>query len=539
MTITPPLALSNLIDITVSVSPTQPLPPSFNQGLFIANTQGTTNGRLTKYGPGATAALAGILAAGYTISSPEYIAAQIYFSQTQPATYFWVGAQITTAIQTAIPAGRTVTDGAMSATVDPTDLSSLTANFVSGDVGSQVVVAGAGSAGADLVTTIATVSSTTLAVLNSPALTTVAAADAQIGAYGVNYRVDDLLTVAKTGGSYGQMIVLTVGPDGQVLTLGTVDGGTGYSTGAATISGGHGTGLALTITAVGETPLQAAVACRSADSTWYGLAVYNPVDADNLALAEWADPLWQTTRYYPWSSDAAVAAGTTGNVALQLQALKLRVFGVYATTQGGLYPNNIYAAAALMGVDMGLNTGLAGSFFSAAYKELIGIAPEPLTESQYTAIINAGFNVYASFGPFQTAQPGFMSNGDPSYLWLFLAVLVAQLQYAEMDVLTSLPVVLQNNAGEHLLIQAANNACTVLANIGFLATSTWEGVTINIPGVALTPGQAIVGGFLNQAQPYSQQSTADRDAGKAMPIYCAVTTAGAVQSLVIGVYTQL
>ena len=37
MTMTPPLALSNLIDITVSVSPTQPLPPSFNQGLFIGS----------------------------------------------------------------------------------------------------------------------------------------------------------------------------------------------------------------------------------------------------------------------------------------------------------------------------------------------------------------------------------------------------------------------------------------------------------------------------------------------------------------------
>ena len=471
MTMTPPLALSNLIDITVSVSPTQPLPPSFNQGLFIGSSgvipSYGANCRVRQYGPGATAALAAMLTDGFSTSSPEYIAAQIYFSQTQPAQYIWIGCQ------------------------DPTALQTIT-----------------------------------------------------IDVPGTGWAVSDQFTITQAGASYGTGVV-TAETGGVPSAIAVVGGsqGTGYSdaTGLLTTAVGPSTGVNLTvnITAIGETLLQAATACRAASNTWYGLAVSAPSDSDNLALSEWASPLWQTTRYYPWSNDAAIVAGTAGNLALQLQALELQVLGVYSTTQGGLYPNNIYAAVALMGVDMGLNTGLAGSFFTAAYKELIGIAPEPLTQAQYTAIVNAGFNVYASFGPFQNLQPGFMSNGSPSYLWLYLAVLVAQLQFAEMDVLTSQPAVPQTNSGEHLLIQAANNGCTVLANIGFLATGTWEGVTINIPGVSLTPGQAITGGFLVQAQPYSQQSSADRDAGKAMPLYIAVTTAGAVQSLVIGVYTQL
>jgi hypothetical protein len=132
-----------------------------------------------------------------------------------------------------------------------------------------------------------------------------------------------------------------------------------------------------------------------------------------------------------------------------------------------------------------------------------------------------------------------MSNGAPSFLWLNLAGLVQTLQLNELGVLESNPAVPQTNSGEHLLIQAANAAGQTYQNIGFLVDGIWRGQTINIPGVTLTYGQAIPGGFLTQAQPYSAQSQNDRAAGKAMPLYFAVTTAGAVQSLLIGVYTTL
>ena len=193
-----------------------------------------------------------------------------------------------------------------------------------------------------------------------------------------------------------------------------------------------------------------------------------------------------------------------------------------------------------MGVEMGLNTGLAGSFFTVAHKTLAGIAPEPLTQSQYNTILSSGFNVYGNFsGTYQLEEPGFMSNGAPSYLWLNLAMLVAQLQNQEMAVLQDNPAVPQTNAGEHLLIQAANAACATLAGIGFLAGSTWEGASVNLTGLSVENGQAIPSGYLNLAQPYSQQSPSDRAAGKAMPIYTFITTAGAVQSLLVAVYTQL
>ena len=540
MSTVPPLPLSDLVDISVTVAPTAVSANSFNQGLFVGPSTVIpsygTNPRLRQY-----ASTTAMLTDGFTAADPEYIAAQIYFSQTPPPQYIWIGRQDLTAIRTAVPDGRTVTDGDI--TTGTATLTSATAAFTAGDVGVQVIVVGAGVAGADLVTTVLTFTNATTVTLAASASTTVTNAQTLIGPYGQNYKVNDVVTVVQGGASNGQLTVLTIGPSGSVATLGTTVGtqGTGYSIATGlTTTGGSGTGLDVNVTVVGETLLQAAQACRAASSAWYGLAVNNPALADNLALAEWADPLWQNTRYYAWSGDLSVPNNTASNIAVQLQTLKLRVFGVTATTQSGLYPNNIYAAAAVMGVDMGLNTGLAGSFFTLAHKQLAGIAPEPLTQTQYNNITTLNWNVYGNWGGvYSLLEPGFMSNAAPSFLWLYLAMLSANMQINEINVLQSNPAVPQTNAGEQLLIQAANDACQLLANIGFLAAANWEGVAFSIPGVSIAVGQALPLGYSNQAQPYSQQSAGDRAAGKAMPIYCFITTAGAVQSLVIGVYVQL
>ncbi len=464
MATTPPLALSNIVTITVQVSPSAANAASFNVGLFIGPSvvipSNGANSRVRLY-----TSTSAMLADGFTVDDPEYVAAEVYFSQDEPASQIAIGRQDLTALGTI-----------------------------------AIDVAGTG------------------------------------------WAVGDKFSITQSGASLGVGTILAA-TAGVPTAIGVFAQGTGYSeaTGLATtaISPSTGTALTIDITDVGETLLQAATACRAASSSWYGVAVNAPMDADNLALAAWADPLWQTTRYYPFTSDAAVAAGTADNIALQLQALKYRVLGQYATTQSGLYPNNVYAAVALMGVEMGLNTGLAGSFFTAAHKTLVGIASEPLTQTQYTNIINAGFNVYGDFEGNELEEPGFMSDGSPSYLWLNLARYVNLLKTNEVTVLKDNPAVQQTNAGQQLLLNGANFAGQTMSNIGFLAPNTWTGASISIPGLQVLNGQPIPSGFLNLSQPYSQQSPADRAAGKAMPIYSFITTAGAVQSLVIGVYTQL
>lgn len=71
---------------------------------------------------------------------------------------------------------RTVTDGAMSSTVNPSQLSSATANFTSADVGYGITVAGAGAGGATLSSTITSLVSSTVVTLGSNCSTTVSGA---------------------------------------------------------------------------------------------------------------------------------------------------------------------------------------------------------------------------------------------------------------------------------------------------------------------------------------------------------------------------
>lgn len=545
MATVPPLALSNIIDISVTVSPTAPAVNSFNVGLFVGPST-----VIPSYGANSRVQLftsdTAVLAAGFAVDSPEYLAAQIYFSPATQAMQFAIGRQDLTAISTLAIDGRVISDGDI--TEGTASLTSATANFTAADVGLPIVVAGAGAAGASLTTTILTYISAEAVTLAAMATTTVISASTTIGYPGTGFAVGDLFTVIQAGGSYGVYKVATITASGQVLTATPVTQGTGYSVAmgltATAVAPSQGTGLEVNITAVGETLLQAVTACRAASSTWYGLAVNLPTYADNVALSQYADPLWQNTRYYPYFSNPNVANGipntlNTPNDALAIQTLGLRVLGQYATTQGGLYPNNVYAAVALMGLEMGLNTGLANSFFTPAHKPLVGITPETLEQGQYANIKAAGANVYGNFSPYSCEEPGFMSNGTPAYLWINLAMLVAQLQSEGMAVLIDNPAVAQDNADQQLFINAANTACSFMATIGFLAGSTWAGSTVNSIGLKMVNGQALPLGYSNQSQPYSQQTAAARGAGQAMPVYSFITTAGVVQSLVIGVYVQL
>ncbi len=148
---TPPLALTNVVDISVTVAPAAVVAGSFNQGLFVGPSAVIpsygVNPRLRQY-----TSTTAMLTDGFIATDPEYLAAQIYFSQQQPAQYLWVGRQDLTAIQTAKPAGRSVTDADITAATDT--LTSATAAFTAGDVGSQVIVEGAGTVFFNVLSTI-------------------------------------------------------------------------------------------------------------------------------------------------------------------------------------------------------------------------------------------------------------------------------------------------------------------------------------------------------------------------------------------------
>jgi hypothetical protein len=207
----------------------------------------------------------------------------------------------------------------------------------------------------------------------------------------------------------------------------------------------------------------------------------------------------------------------------------------YNSTQGGLFPNNVYAAAAWMGLYCGMDTMLANSAFTLALKSIAGVAPEPFTQTQYNNITGNNCNVVANFGAYVgITYTGVLENGLFFDQILYRATLVNLIQTAIMNLLISVPKIPQTDAGEHQLIAQVDQVCALMTLVGYIGTGQWNG----LPVLKLTTGQALPQGFINQAQSFTQQSSADRVARKAMPIYCCYIEAGAIQFVQVQVYVQ-
>lgn len=454
------LPLSQIVDVQIFVAPQAPASPTFNQGLIVGPSTvipsyGNTNPRTRKY-----LNTAQILADGFTVNSPEYIAASIYFGQSPAPAVLWIGRQ---------------------------DLTSL--------------------------------------------------ASISIGAAGTGYVVGDVVGLTQGGASAGLITVTTIGGGGAVTGVAIAQNGTGYSVaGTLATTGGTGTGLTINVLSIGETPLVALQNCRTSNLQWWACMVTSAVKADHIAIAGFVQTMKPVGCYFYTTADADALAGTTGNVFSVLKIANYnRSFGQYATTQSGLFPNNAYACAAAMGAAMGLNTGLANSAFTEKFKQEVGVATEPLTVTSIGVIEGNNGNLYLSYGnTFSMLEQGVLSNGQFFDEILNLDMLSSAIQFAIMGLLTSAPKIPQTDPGQTRLIHAINTVAEDAFNRGFLGAGVWNGVQI----LNLSPGDSLPHGYSVQSPPYSTQLTSDRQARKSMPIYVAIVEAGAVHSILIGVYVQ-
>jgi len=473
-----PLPLSIIADVTVVTSSPQVAAPAFNTPLFIGTSTAIpsygTNSRVRTYLQSNYSTA--MINDGFTTSSPEYICAQICFSQQPPPYQCQIGRQDLTAISAATP------------TAD-----------------------------------------------------------------GTGYVVGDIITVVQTGASNGKLRVNTIGSGGSVTSLTEIVGsqGTGYSVASGlTTTGGSGTGLTVSITAIGESCLQAAQACRAASPLFYPFMVTDAADADHIALANWTQSQIGTI-YFGTTGDAAVLNGTAANVLDTIYgASNNRTWMQYATTQGGLYPNQIYFVAAVMGQAMASNTQLQNSAYTEKFSggvPLIGVYTEPLNTTQIANIEGSvpaqgpNGNLFLNYAnAFNILEQGTMMASNYFFDQIINRdILASNIQYNVLSLLTSVPKIAQNDAGQLLLIQAVESACAQAALTGYLGAGIWEGQTV----LKLTAGQALPSGYLVQSPSYGSYSPSARAAlinsRVAPPIYVTIIEAGAVHFVTIAVSVQI
>jgi len=362
--------------------------------------------------------------------------------------------------------------------------------------------------------------------------------------HGTSYAVGDQFSITGVTGAIGQVTGVAAGV---VTTFVIIQQGTGATVAnniATTALSGTGTGLTIDVTALGESYLEAVTACRIASPAWWGFFCCGTVDADITALAEFAQASAPSMCLFWNTSGTAVRYNASGNVAAALQTAEYtRAFGIFSTTQGGGAPNNAYIAAGALGVCCGLNTGLANSFFTMKFKQILGASPEfgnfsgSLSQQDANTLEGLNMNVYASYnnGAFEGLEQGTVANGEFLDQILNIDYLCSDIQYSVADLLFGQNSVPQTNAGQALLINAVNGACARAATRGFIAGGVWDGDTI----LNLTAGTGLPNGYLVQSPPYSSVSQADLAARQAAPIYCSIIEAGAVHFVNIAVLVQV
>jgi hypothetical protein len=377
---------------------------------------------------------------------------------------------------------------------------------------------------------------------------------ATVASGGTGYQLGDIVTAVQVDGSLGTIRV-TAESGGIVSAIQLVSGGTGYTdaSGIATSNtNGHGTNLTLDIT-VGETPLQAVTACQLQNTSWYAVMyVGTASDQDLLDIAEYIEKVTPSSVFFLTTGEASIlveGASPAGNILALLQAMGYsRTFSVYSTTQNCVYPSNIYASAAVLGVISGRITSLPGSYFDVMFKSVLGIGPEPLTIAQVVEIAGAvdrsqvglNGNVIVEYQNGDIwCQSAVMASGEWFDQVLFLDMLVADMQASGVALLAGSPSIPITDGGVLAMKNALGGACQRSQDMGFIAPSgTWTGPSIGSGPGKLSTGDSLPKGYFLYAPPVSQWPAAQR-AKRIMPsVTVALVEAQSGHSLSVTVYVQ-
>lgn len=278
-----------------------------------------------------------------------------------------------------------------------------------------------------------------------------------------------------------------------------------------------------------ETLVEAVEACRQANSEWYVVVCPDAEKADHLLLAAWAEAAVPSTVYAYTTSDADCITSAATDIGSLLKALS------YKNTIGQYSTDNNLAIVAIMGYAMGANNGLANSAYTLMFKAEVGINVEDLTTTQVGYLNGKNLNVYLNYGNYYNIfQKGKMSDGSFFDERINLDMLRNDIQLNMMDLLYQTTKIPQTDAGQAQLILGCAQACELAVDRGFLAPGVWTGVTV----LNLKYGDVLTKGYVCQSESFSEQTSADREARKAMPIYISIKEAGAVHDITIGVYVN-
>ena len=280
-----------------------------------------------------------------------------------------------------------------------------------------------------------------------------------------------------------------------------------------------------------ESPVQALDAVLDRTPDFYGVTLADPrTDEELLAL---------DTHLAGLDKPAVLFLALTGtpDSVTAADSLLDRLHTAGSRRVIATYGTAVSDAAAVMGTAMGLQAAHAASALSLCYKPVGGMQPSDLTQSQVDAIQALGGNVYVTRGYSHILlEKGSTPSGYRYDEVLYLDMIAEDLQNAAVSLLAENPDRLpQTDDASAQFMNAFSSVLIGYTNRGILTTAPWRGSAVG----SIQAGDYIENGFALWADSYDEQSEADRAAHRAVPIQCALTLAGSLESVVITVNVRV
>ena len=494
----PGLSTSDLVNVTVNLSPLPVPQRNFGSLVIIGPTEGVINvgERLRSYSTIAQ------VKADFGSTGPEVSAATLFFEQSpqpaflyvgrwaQTATYGWLYGAVLPASDQLMTVWNAVTNGSMNISIDGTPHALSNLNF-------------------STQTTMNGVASVIQAALPAGATCTWNSVYNRLQVRGITTGINGAVSYATSTGS---------GTD--------ISGSSGTApiyTGLAQAAGASApvNGIAA------ETPLACITALAAQSNDWYG-AMFAPVNATDIT-----DNQYETVANFieaenpsrifgiTTMSSTVIDPTNTSDLASVLMSLNLQ----HTCIQYSSY--SAYAAASLFGRAFTVNFTANNSTITLKFKQEPGIVAETLGETQASALKAKNCNVFINYNN-NTAiiQEGVMSGG-----WFFderqgLDWLQNNVQTKLYNILytsgTKIPL---TDPGVHILVTGVESGMVDGINNGLIAPGQWN--TTAVFG-QLVPNQYLDKGYYVWAPSVNTQSEAVRATRVAPTIQAAVKLAGAV-----------
>ncbi|NTA27398.1 DUF3383 domain-containing protein [Allorhizobium ampelinum] len=482
------LNVNNVVAVSVTLSPTAAATRDFGALLVLGSSDViNVSERIRSYSD-----LDGV-ASDFGTTTPEYYAADLFFSQSPQPSLLYVGRWAQTATSAVINGGvltateqlisswTSITNGSMAITVDGTAKTLSSLSFAA-----QTNLNG-----------VASVITTALA------------------------------TATCTWDATNGRFVIESNSTGTTSTLGYASA-TGSGTDiSAKLKMTSGTASAPVAGIAAETLVSCLTTMGDLSTDWYGITVATetaPNDAAFTAAAAYIEGAGSAHILgITITSTTVLDSTSTNDLASVLKAAGYkRTFTQYSSSSP-------YAVASMFGRAFTVDFTANNTVITLKFKTEPGVTAETLTQTQANTLDSKNVNYFVNYAN-DTAiiQQGVMANGyffdevhGTDWLQNYIQTEVFNLLYQST---TKIP---QTDAGVHQIVNAIDAALSQAVNNGLVAPGVW-----NAGGFGeLSEGDTLETGYYIYAPKVSSQSQSNREARKSPTIQVAVKLAGAIHSV--------